>query len=314
MTAPLPADFPIRPGFWNVPLWGEIGVYVAAVITIALCAWGVCKNIEVWRRRKDEKLPSDPSRRDRLLKEAVLEEKVRQTSAGRMHAVLVVGFFLLFLGTATATLDWDVGHYVFGKQFLRGNVYLAYKLILDVAGAAVLVALAFAAWRRWGTANELPKDGRFVLAYASLAFIVITGFVIEALRLAVQQPAWMHFSPVGSALAKVFLAMGISTAALETAHIWLWVIHGIAALAFIAAVPPISTECQPLLRYANPLPTAHFQKLRILKNKSTSAFRPSRISLGLTVRSSTPASNAAAAMTFAPLFAQERRSNLEPSC
>ena len=47
----------------------------------------------------------------------------------------------------------------------------------------------------------------------------------------------MHFSPVGSALAKVFLAMGISTAALETAHIWLWVIHGIAALAFIAAVP-----------------------------------------------------------------------------
>ena len=105
MTAPLPADFPIRPGFWNVPLWGEIGVYVAAVITIALCAWGVCKNIEVWRRRKDEKLPSDPSRRDRLLKEAVLEEKVRQTSAGRMHAVLVVGFFLLFLGTATATLD-----------------------------------------------------------------------------------------------------------------------------------------------------------------------------------------------------------------
>lgn len=237
MTAPLPADFPIRPGFWNVPLWGEIGVYVAAVITIALCAWGVCKNIEVWRRRKDEKLPSDPSRRDRLLKEAVLEEKVRQTSAGRMHAVLVVGFFLLFLGTATATLDWDVGHYVFGKQFLRGNVYLAYKLILDVAGAAVLVALAFAAWRRWGTANELPKDGRFVLAYASLAFIVITGFVIEALRLAVQQPAWMHFSPVGSALAKVFLAMGISTAALETAHIWLWVIHGIAALAFIAAVP-----------------------------------------------------------------------------
>lgn len=237
MTAPLPADFPIRPGFWNVPLWGEIGVYVAAVITIALCAWGVCKNIEVWRRRKDEKLPSDPSRRDRLLKEAVLEEKVRQTSAGRMHAVLVVGFFLLFLGTATATLDWDVGHYVFGKQFLRGNVYLAYKLILDVAGAAVLVALAFAAWRRWGTANELPKDGRFVLAYASLAFIVITGFVIEALRLAVQQSAWMHFSPVGSALAKVFLAMGISTAALETAHIWLWVIHGIAALAFIAAVP-----------------------------------------------------------------------------
>ena len=124
--------------------------------------------------------------------------------------------------------------------------------------------------------------------------------MIEALRLAVQQPAWMHFSPVGSALAKVFLAMGISTAALETAHIWLWVIHGIAALAFIAAVPLTYYahiyRVPTAIAVRNPLPTAHFQKLRILKNKSTSAFRPSRISLGLTVRSSTPASNATAAM------------------
>ena len=237
MTAPIPADLPIRPGFWNVPLWGEIGVYVAAVITIALCAWGVWKNIQVWRRRKEDAAPVDPNRTERLCREAILEEKVRRTPAGRMHAVLVAGFFLLFLGTATATLDWDVGHHVFGEQFLKGGVYLAYKLILDVAGAAVLLALAFAAWRRWGTKNDLPKDGRFVLAYSSLAFIVLSGFVIEALRLAVQQPAWMHFSPVGSALAKGFLALGASSGALEAAHIWLWVIHGLAALAFIAAVP-----------------------------------------------------------------------------
>ena len=96
MTAPIPADLPIRPGFWNVPLWGEIGVYVAAVITIALYAWGVWKNIQVWRRRKEDAAPVDPNRTERLCREAILEEKVRRTPAGRMHAVLVAGFFLLF--------------------------------------------------------------------------------------------------------------------------------------------------------------------------------------------------------------------------
>lgn len=237
MTVPIPADMPIRPAFWNVPLWGEIGVYLAAVVTIAVCGWGVWKNIERWRGLRGDALPQDPDRTSRLIREAVLQEKVRRTPAGRMHAVLVAGFFLLFLGTAAATLDWDVGHYVFGEQFLKGNVYLAYKLILDAAGVAVLVALAFGVRRRWFTKNDLPRDGRFAVAYGSLAFIVVTGYLIEAMRLAVQQPAWMDFSPVGAALARLLLLCGATTAGLEGAHIWMWTIHGLAALAFIAAVP-----------------------------------------------------------------------------
>ena len=32
---------PVRPGFWNVPFWAEIGVYVLALITVAVCAAGV---------------------------------------------------------------------------------------------------------------------------------------------------------------------------------------------------------------------------------------------------------------------------------
>ncbi|MDO5532699.1 (Fe-S)-binding protein, partial [Sutterella sp.] len=237
MTVPSPETLPIRPAFWNVPLWGEIGVYLLAVVTVALCAWGVWENVKRWRKAKEEHLPEDPARCGRLVSQVAGQSRVRETKAGRMHTVLVLGFFFLFLGTATATLDWDVGHYVFGTQFLKGNVYLAYKLILDVAGIAVLLALAFGAWRRWCTDSDLPRDGRFALAYSSLAFIVITGYVIEALRLAVQQPAWIDFSPVGSLLARAFLATGASAEALSSAHIFLWVIHGLAALAFIASIP-----------------------------------------------------------------------------
>ena len=237
MTAPMPADFPIRPAFWNVPLWGEIGVYLLAAVTIALCAWGICLNVRRWQKSRSDKLAADPARRDRLLNEVALQSRIRETKAGRMHAILVLGFFVLFLGTATATLDWDVGHYVFGTQFLKGNIYLFYKLALDIAGLAVLLAIGFGVYRRWYTPSDLPRDARFVCAYSSLAFIILSGYVIEGLRLAVQQPQWMNFSPVGALLAKLFLSTGAGTPALESAHIILWVVHGLAALAFIATIP-----------------------------------------------------------------------------
>lgn len=238
MTTPLlPADLPIRPGFWNVPLWGELGLYLLAVATVACCAWGVWRNVKRWGRNPGEHLPEDSARRGRLVSEVVLQSRIRETRAGKMHALLVLGFFLLFLGTATATLDWDVGHYVFGEQFLKGNVYLAYKLVLDLAGLAALLALAFGAYRRWISGADLPRDGRFVLAYASLAFIILSGYAIEGLRLAVQQPAWIGFSPVGALLARFLIATGLKPDALSSMHVVLWIVHGLSALAFIAAIP-----------------------------------------------------------------------------
>ena len=238
MTTPLlPTNLPVRPAFWNVPLWGEIGVYLLAVLTIACCAWGVWLNVKRWGRSPDEHLPEDPARMGRLLSEVAGQSRIRETGAGRMHALLVLGFFLLFLGTATATLDWDVGHYVFGEQFLKGPVYLVYKLVLDAAGVAALLALGFAAWRRWLTNSDLPRDGRFVIAHVSLAFIILSGFLIEGLRLAVQQPAWINFSPAGALVARALLAFGCEASSLELAHIILWTIHGLAALGFIAAIP-----------------------------------------------------------------------------
>lgn len=230
-VSPMSIDTPVRPAFWNVPIWGEIGVYVLGLLAVALCAWGVWKQWKIWTAGRA--IEKDPARVRRAA-DTVMQKRVVETKAGRVHAMLVVGFFLLFLGTATATLDWDVGHYVFGQQFLRGSVYLAYKLILDIAGVAVLLALGLGAWRRWKS-DTLERSTRFVCVYASLALIVISGYVVEALRLAVQQPAWSSFSPVGHLLAQGLIGFG--PAALEAAHVVLWVAHGIAALAFIAAIP-----------------------------------------------------------------------------
>ncbi len=232
-------DLPIRPAFWNVPLWGEIAVYVLGIAAVLVLIAGVIRNRKLWLQGAKDPYPvtNKKARWIEVIKGIFTQKKIRETGAGRMHAILAWGFFLLFCGTALATLDWDIGHYVFDNQFLKGNVYLAYKFVLDCAGVAVLLTLLLGALRRWGKASRLPRDGRFVCAYLSLAFIVITGFFVEGIRLAATTPAWSSFSPVGHQIAQALLACGLAETTLRTLHMWLWSIHGLASLGFIAAIP-----------------------------------------------------------------------------
>lgn len=229
------AELPIRPGFWNVPLWGEIGVYFVGIAAVAVLIWGIVRN---WRQhRATVSEPPVEKGLAAMLKSVFYQPKNLETTGGRLHTVLAVGFFLLFLGTALATLDWDIGHYVVGTQFLQGNVYLTYKFVLDMAGVAVLLALFIGAWRRYRKESKAKRDVKFLVAYVSLAVVVLTGFVVEGLRLAVEQPAWMHFSPVGTLVAKLFIAAGFTAETLRGVHVWLWTFHGLLSLAFIAAIP-----------------------------------------------------------------------------
>lgn len=229
------AELPIRPGFWNVPLWGEIGVYFVGIAAVAVLIWGIVRNWRLHRAAVSE--PPAEKGLVGMLKSVFYQPKNLETTGGRLHTVLAIGFFLLFLGTALATLDWDIGHYVVGTQFLQGNVYLTYKFVLDMAGVAVLLALFIGAWRRYRKESKAKRDVKFLVAYVSLAVVVLTGFVVEGLRLAVEQPAWMHFSPVGTLVAKLFIAAGFTADTLRGVHVWLWTFHGLLSLAFIAAIP-----------------------------------------------------------------------------
>ena len=229
------AELPIRPGFWNVPLWGEIGVYFVGIAAVAVLIWGIVRNWRLHRAAVSE--PPVEKGLVAILKSIFYQPKNLETTGGRLHTVLAVGFFFLFLGTALATLDWDIGHYVVGTQFLQGPVYLAYKFVLDMAGVAVLLALFVGAWRRYRKESKAKRDVKFLVAYVSLAVVVLTGFVVEGLRLAVEQPAWMHFSPVGTLVAKLFIAAGFTADTLRGMHVWLWTFHGLLSLAFIAAIP-----------------------------------------------------------------------------
>ena len=236
----MPQAFPIRPAFWNVPIWAEIGVYLVGILAAALCIAGAIRAIRL-RNQNTASQPINPAetgwRIQLLMRETFGQQRVLQGASGKAHFALFWGFLLLFMGTATATLDWDIGHYVFGEQFLKGGVYLAYKLTLDCAGLAAVIALCYGLARRylWHDPKVAENTERFSVLIASLLFIILSGFLVEALRLAATKPAWAVYSPVGYALSLLFAGVGEET--IRTIHSFAWIIHGLAALTFVAAIP-----------------------------------------------------------------------------
>ena len=77
--------------------------------------------------------------------------------------------------------------------------------MLDLAALFVLVGLGLAVYRRYVVKpDRLNTDWRFNFTLPLLAFIILTGLLVEALRLAAMQPAWAPFSVVGYPLSLLF--------------------------------------------------------------------------------------------------------------
>lgn len=228
---------PIRPAFWNVPLWAEVGVYVIGILAVALCIAGIVRAVKLRRgTTAPEPIADKGSRWARTLSEILWQKRIRDTAAGKNHFLLFWGFVFLFFGTAIATIDWDIAWLIFGKRLLVGDFYLVYKFVLDLAGLIALGALAFAFWRRFVAHDpKVQASSRFVLVLGSLTFIILTGFLLEALRLAAEKPEWASVSFVGNTIAMLF--DGVDPATLKLYHVFTWVIHGLASLGFIAAIP-----------------------------------------------------------------------------
>lgn len=232
-------DIVTRPGFWNIPLWAIIAIYILGIAACVVCAIGVKKSVDLWRA--GQPYPMEKERKKRwgfIVSDVIKQRKIRSKPLGSwLHFWISWGFAFLFLGTVTAVLDWDICKLLFGSQFLAGKTYYFYKFVLDIAGLACLVGLGMAFYRRFiKEGHQFEKSMRFVLILGSLALIVITGFIVEALRLAADKPEYAAFSPVGNFLATYFYdSMSVET--LKSQHLWMWIFHGIISLIFVALIP-----------------------------------------------------------------------------
>ncbi len=229
--------------YWNVG-HGVIGpMYLFAGMAVAIFLYGYYRRFATYKQGKAlNRLDHRLQRTSLLLKNMFAQAQVlRVLGPGSLHALFFWGFGLLFIGTLLIMAQVDFTQPVFGWMFLKGTFYKLFSLVLDVAGLIALVMLGGLLVRRFFVKPEgldtIPDD---YIVHALLFAILLTGFVVEGLRLAdtelVTNPGLALFSPVGRLLGKVFF-LGMTHEALSLTHKTVWWAHFFLSMGFIVIIP-----------------------------------------------------------------------------
>ena len=196
--------------FWNIQL-GEI-VYLLGFILAAVVCYGLYQRLRVWRLGSKDDRFSNLGSRIRAFVVTMADglwhrRIVRDRYAGLMHLLIFGGFGLLLMGPF---LDFVSEHIV---HFMEGNVYLGVHLVLNVGGLLVLAGVGMAAYRRYvirpAKLDNMLDDA---VTLTLLSVIIVTGFVLQGLRIAATQldthPDWAAWTPVSFVLAEAFSRLG----------------------------------------------------------------------------------------------------------
>ncbi|MBM4117645.1 4Fe-4S dicluster domain-containing protein [bacterium] len=220
---------PFREVFWNIE--HQLLFYSLAGLAGALFVYGFYRRWRFWRsgwpERREGGFDAGLVLRRLLLGSGIFRG---DPLGGLMHAAILWGFVLLFLGTLLSTIDHRLEH------FLRGEVYRVYAWTLDAAGLALLGGIALAYLRRYAIKRGRMETAllRDHAALLLLAFIAISGFLAEGLRLRAAPPPWPEPAPVGVWIAQV---SGLSAPDAAGAHRLWWWLHALASLALVAYFP-----------------------------------------------------------------------------
>jgi Fe-S oxidoreductase len=207
--------------WWNVPQWLETLLYLGTAAGLAVSAIALARHARAVIRGR----PIGPTPGFRLgppvgraLAEVLSHRRLLEDrGAGWAHALLFYGFLGLFIGTCLVFVHDRM------VPFLVGPVYLIFSFLLEWAGLAFLAGAGWAAWRRLaGGTPRLERSGLALAVLGLLGAIGVTGFLLEAARIAVTDPPFEAWSFVGWTLARALHAGGVASAAL---HRTLWGVH-----------------------------------------------------------------------------------------
>jgi len=230
-------SIPERSDFWGIPHnWmPEVVVYTIMILAGLILLYRLYLHARMWWRvgRQEKRWDKLHIRLGRLIAYAIVQTKVlNQRYPGIMHIGLAWGFFIFFVGTGLATID---SHFF---KFIQGNIYIIYKLIMDLAVVLFLVGAGLAAYRRFiQKPPRLTLRPEFTISLVLITVIVLGGLVVESFRLAVEQPEWAWATPVGWLVAQIWIATGASDATLIFWHNIMWAFHLLIVAVTVATIP-----------------------------------------------------------------------------
>jgi Fe-S oxidoreductase len=238
---------------WQIVLW-----YSLIVVSVAIFFFGVARLVLKYRRGHTQTVIGNRLERAKNTARIIATHawiRRRDPLAGLGHLLVFYGFLVLFAGTAILAFQDDFANPVLSFDFWHGWFYLGYSLFLDLFGAGLVVGLAIFAvkrgvlrpfrlryWRPVEPAEPLrDQPKRYELGdwvfLGSLFFLALTGFLLEAFRIAAHDPDFEVWSPVGWLVGKGFIGIGFDGKAADDARFADWWVHGVFALFWVSSIP-----------------------------------------------------------------------------
>ncbi|WP_419661435.1 Eqo2: Etf:quinone oxidoreductase [Desulfosarcina variabilis str. Montpellier] len=216
-----------RPMFWQIEATSIF--YLLTAVALVLFLIGAGSHIWVWRKSsKTMSLSGVGQSLNKMILDVFTGRRLLKgdIAAGLMHFAIFWGFFLLFAGTCVLSIH----HYI--VEFLEGEAYLWFSLIMEIGGVLLLVGIVWAMLRRyWQRVPRLERRLEDAILPVWFVLMVLSGFLLEGARLSAEPPQWAAWSFVGN-WAAGFIPAATSQALYPT----FWWVHALLCLGFIAVV------------------------------------------------------------------------------
>jgi Fe-S oxidoreductase/nitrate reductase gamma subunit len=224
--------------FWNVG-GVRLIVYLLALIPVFLFIYGLWRKIKLWRIGKKENRYDQVWKRIKsTLYNGILQVRnLEKAFPDTFHVLIFWGFVILFIGTVIIFLQEDLTLPIFNYEFLQGNFYLWYSLILDLFGVLAIIGVLLALYRRFFLRPEsLDNKSEDFLSLYWFLLVLLTGFSNEGLRIASTTPDFERWSFAGWQIASRIKSLGIDINSVLILHRISWWIHLLLAFGFIGYI------------------------------------------------------------------------------
>jgi Fe-S oxidoreductase/nitrate reductase gamma subunit len=233
-----------REVFWNAQHFEPI-LFILTAVAVIIFIYGVYRRWQMWKALGKPEIRWDNTREriKSLFLNGFLQVKTwKDIYPGIIHGLIFFGFFVLLFGAIFDAGEFHITEPLFNWSFLRGSFYLGFSFLMDLFGLLVLIGVILAIDRRYvtkpdrlgykGKPDNTPDDA---ITLILIGAIIVTGFIIEALRIYVTNPPWEVWSFVGWLISRTFTGIDYGTA--KILHKISWWTHALLALGFIAYIP-----------------------------------------------------------------------------
>lgn len=173
-----------------------------------------------------------------LFLHALVQDRVLQKIyPGIMHFLLFWGFVIQIIGTIIALLQYPL-FLPIEITFPREGAYLAYELIMDIAGVMIIAGILMAIFRRLVLRPSFLEN-RWDDWYALVLIFIfaLLGYSSAGFRIMASQPEWRTWAPVGNLFASFFSSLNFGDQFFIGIHQTFFWGHVVTGLVFLGSIP-----------------------------------------------------------------------------